>query len=127
MRLSGIVAAAAAVTLAFATIPAEAASERQHRGTSMQCGASPSDNMADDLNAQSLRRAQSGAEASGMDMQGSSGSMGMQGGGMGSQGSGMGMHGSGMGGQGSGRGMHGSGMGGQGSGMGGSTSSTPMR
>ncbi|MCB4824080.1 hypothetical protein [Roseicella aerolata] len=104
MRLSGIVAAAAAVTLAFATFPADAASERQHRGASMQRGASPSDNMADELNAQSLRRAQSGAEASGMDMQGS----------------GMGMQGSGMG-------MHGGSTGMQGSGMGGSMSSTPMR
>ena len=109
MRLSGIVAAAAAVTLAFATFPADAASERQHRGASMQRGASPSDNMADELNDQSLRRAQSGAEASGMDMQGSG--MGMQGGGMGMQGSGMGMHGGSTGMQGSGMGMQGGGTG----------------
>jgi hypothetical protein len=112
MRYSGFIAAAAALALGVASLPAHAASERHHRGASAR-GAAASDNMADDLNSRSLSRAQAGQDAmsgsSGGGMMGSgtgmSGGSGMMGGGTGMSG------GSGMGSSGYGSGMSGSSMG----------------
>ena len=118
MRISKLFAAAATVAVAFASLPADAASQRHHRGAAQDRSDRSSDNMADQLNAQTLQRLQSGGTASSMgsgsSMMGGSGAMG-GGSGMGMQGSGM--QGSGM--QGSGMGMQGSGMGTSGSSMGG--------
>jgi len=119
MRYSGFIAAAAALALGLASLPADAASER-HRGASAR-DATSSDNMADDLNSRSLSRAQAGQDAmsgsSGGSMMGSgSGSMGMSGGQMGGSGYGAGRGG-----------MSGSSMGGPGmSGGGGTGSSGPV-
>jgi len=105
MRHSGFIAAAAVLTLGLASLPAQAASERHHRGASAR-GEAAGDNMADDLNSRSLARAQAGQDA----MSGSS-SGGTMGSGTGMSGStGMG-GGSGMGGSGYGSGTSGSSMG----------------
>jgi hypothetical protein len=94
MRISSFFAAAAAVTLAFASLPADAASQRQHRGAAQGQSDHSSDTMADQLNAQTLQRLQSGNTGSSMDS-GSMGGSGMMGGGSGMGGAGM--QGSGMG------------------------------
>ena len=119
MRYSGFIAAAAALGLCLASLPADAASERHQRGASAR-GATSTDNMADDLNDRSLARAQAGQDS----LSGSSG------GSMMGSGTGRGMSGDHMGtsGYGAGRGgMSGSSMGGPGmSGGGGTGSSGPV-
>jgi hypothetical protein len=60
MRMSAILAVAAALALPLAASPADAAGKRHGRAAS---ATSPQDNMADQLNAQSLARAQAGTDS----------------------------------------------------------------
>jgi hypothetical protein len=106
MRVSSFFAAAAAVTLTVASLPADAASQRHHRGAAQGQSDQSSDNMADQLNAQTLQRLQSGNAGSSMGS-GTMGGSGMMGGGSGMGGTGM--QGSGMGSMGGTTGMGGGG------------------
>lgn len=65
MRLSGIAAALAALAFAFSAGTADAAGKRHGRAAQAASSQSSQDNMADQLNAQSLARAQAGQNSPG--------------------------------------------------------------